>query len=211
MRPISRWIIPLTVSLLIGTPGQAQETAGHAMVHRMMSRSAERVRHRSELAGRVDETFDRDSLRLRVLSGLRRSADSTVQAWFTHFSVLMNGLDRESCNSLAAGRPDPRAIVAYVGTKDSVALQVWLTDWEEAAVASYVGYKHPPIPDDAMLAILFGMMGDIARESVDSVPENDRECWRLRAFFHQVVRLAPEQQLVVYRSIVEQMMSKKPA
>ncbi|MEO8294296.1 MAG: hypothetical protein ABI613_02195 [Gemmatimonadota bacterium] len=211
MRLISRTHILVTAACVLGsaTPVRAQQSPGQTMADRMLARSAIRVRQRPELSGRVNRSFNRDSLWVHTLRGLRRSDDSTLTGWFKGFAVLLEGVNAEGCNRLAGGRPDPRRVTAFVATADSAALEQWLQLWESAAVASYIGAKRPPVPDEAMLSILFGMMADLARETPDSVPASDQECWRLRSFFRHAEQLSPEDQVVVYRSIGEQMTSKK--
>lgn len=201
------FLVALALAPVLPCRARAQQSSADAIANRMLDRSAERVRNRPELVGRLSAGFNQDSLSVYALRGLRSAEDSTLLGWFAGLSNAVNLLDAPMCAGMTAAPPSPRAIIQLVARSDSAVVDHWLSTWEDAASAAFTGVKRPPVPDSAMVIILFGMVADLNKQA-DSLGEG-QECRKLHAFLDYALALPWQDRVTVFRGFSEQIAGKK--
>lgn len=204
----TRGFLSLALGGLLCREAAAQHPAGAETANRLLERSAARVSQRPELRGRVSADFDRDSLSIYTLRGLRRAEDSTVVGWFAGFSEAVNLIEGPECASIASAPPNPGGIVRFAALVDSARVDHWLNTWEDAATAAFVGLKRPPVSDSAMVMILFGMVAGLERQA-DSLAGPEHECRKLHLFLESVLALPWQERVTVFRGLSEQLSGSK--
>ena len=208
--------VALCLVLVPGSAGQAQSTPTH--MSRALDRAVARINTRSDLAGHRGARFNRDSLDVRVMSGLGRTSDSTLIGWFSGFSVFVNGTDSLTCHDLMKEEPTASRLAAVSSTMDSAAVEGWVKDWEAAVVASYLSPPHPPVDDEAMMVAIFTLIAKLPEAQANlnrkpgGKPPKPRtpasECNTMRQFFAEALTMEDPTRMTLLRGLALTMNEK---
>ena len=203
--------LAITAALPAGT--QAQASAGaETTTGRAVDRLVIRVRNRSDLAGLVGPSFNRDSLDTHAFRGLRRTGDTTIIAWFSGFSGFINSLDTPSCTEMTKLEPSVSSLAAMSSTMDSVALDGWLAHWETAVRASFLEPERPAPDSEAMMGAMFTLLSALPVSEMTVTPNPsgkprkrtaEQECRLMGEFFSRALAIEEPDRTMLFRALAE--------
>jgi hypothetical protein len=187
-------------------------------LERALDRAVLRVTARPDLQNHRGGGFDRDSFDVEAFRGLGKAEDSTVIGWFTGFSTYINGTDSSACHDLITGEPTGSMLARQHSVMDSAAVELWVTHWENAVVASFLAPERPPANEEDMMVALFALLAKLpeaemgfSRKPSDKPRKmsSEAECRTMRQFFTQALQMEEPTKMTLLRGLA-QIMNEKP-
>lgn len=198
---------------------EAQQTsASSTPLARSFDRAVQRVQRRRDLQAHRGAGFDRDSFDVQAFVGLGRLEDSTLIRWFTGFSSFIGSTDSSACHELITGEPTGSRLATLSAEMDSAAIELWVADWEQAVVASYLAPARPKVSDEEMMVAVFTVLAKLPGNPMSrNRKPSDKprkmtpasECELMRHFFKEALALEDPTRMTLLRGLALTINEKK--